>query len=136
MATSVPAAHSAARVPAATRRRATFPPAVIMPFSLLLGFFFLSKKKTFKIVLGNTFRGIAKSRAIMLFAVVPMGGQQGQSLGLWDNVGVPRKMWGTQKEPGPEWYNNAPAPHNCVGGSEVQCPVGSAVPPPNPQHFY
>jgi hypothetical protein len=26
------------------------------------------------------------------------------------NVGVPRKFWGTQQEPGPEWYNNAPAP--------------------------
>ena len=43
----------------------------------------------------------AKSRLTML---VPF-----QSLGLWDNVGVPRKMWGTQQEPGPEWYNNATA---------------------------
>ena len=38
-------------------------------------------------------------------AVVP-----GQALGLWDNVGVPREKWGTQVEPGPEWYNNASAP--------------------------
>jgi|NorSeaMetagenome_1021524.scaffolds.fasta_scaffold90005_1 hypothetical protein len=44
----------------------------------------------------------------MLFKVLPMTAGV-QSLGLWDNVGVPRSMWGTQKEPGPEWYNNASA---------------------------
>ena len=44
----------------------------------------------------------------MLFKVLPMTAGV-QSLGLWDNVGVPRSMWGTQKEPGPEWYNNAGA---------------------------
>ena len=36
-----------------------------------------------------------------------------QSLGLWDNVGVPRSKWGTKQEPGPEWYNAASAPQ-CV----------------------
>ena len=41
----------------------------------------------------------------VLCVVVP-----GQALGLWDNVGVPREKWGTQVEPGPEWYNNASAP--------------------------
>jgi hypothetical protein len=28
----------------------------------------------------------------------------------WDNVSVPQKYWGTKKEPGAEFYNNAPAP--------------------------
>ena len=54
----------------------------------------------------------------------------------WSNVGVPRRLWGTKAEPGPSWYNNAGAPHNCVGGSEVQCPISMAQPPPPASHWY
>jgi hypothetical protein len=44
----------------------------------------------------------------MLFKVLPISAGV-QSLGMWDNVGVPRSKWGTQQEPGAEWYNNSTA---------------------------
>ena len=49
----------------------------------------------------------AKSQGAMLFKMPMSAGVQ--SLGMWDNVGVPRSKWGTQQEPGAEWYNNATA---------------------------
>lgn len=46
-------------------------------------------------------------KGAMLFKMPMSAGVQ--SLGMWDNVGVPRSKWGTQQEPGAEWYNNATA---------------------------
>jgi len=37
---------------------------------------------------------------------------------------------------GPEFYNNMPAPNNCVGGSETSCPATMTHPPPAPAHWY
>jgi hypothetical protein len=39
-------------------------------------------------------------------------------------------------ESGPEFYNCASCPHNCVGGSENGCPSTAAVPPPKPSSWY
>jgi hypothetical protein len=34
------------------------------------------------------------------------------------------------------WYNAQLAPHNCVGGSETQCPIAAPVNSPQPHSWY
>jgi hypothetical protein len=34
------------------------------------------------------------------------------------------------------WFNNMLAPHNCVGGSETQCPNSAPINSPQPHSWY
>mmetsp|Transcript_57420 Transcript_57420/g.151221 ORF Transcript_57420/g.151221 Transcript_57420/m.151221 type:complete len:91 (+) Transcript_57420:63-335(+) len=58
----------------------------------------------------------------------------------WGNLSCGAAAEGTAVHPvqfdDSVWYNNMLAPHNCVGGSETQCPIAPPQEPATPQHWY